>query len=238
MARKAHIRFATSLALGVGIALSAPAWSEPVTFVYQVEHPTYGDVGTYTNVISQNGDTIDIQTNLHVAVRILGVRLFHQDAKRLEHWEDGRLISFHGGTDDNGREIDVDGEAQGETFVIQSSLGSFIAPARVHPSNPWSLQCLNTDTMMGTKTGKVMKVAVTDTGMVDLVFGGKATRLHQYFIDSDKHQVVWLDDSGVVAGFETEEDGTRIRFVLKQNDKAAPATPVRDHVALRQINNP
>jgi hypothetical protein len=236
MPSKAQIAIATLLALVFGVASSNPTWSEPRTLVYQVEHPTYGNVGTYTNVIIQNGDSIDIQTDLHVAVRVLGVRLFHQDAKRVEHWESGRLISFHGGTDDNGREIDVDGKAQGDAFVVQSPFGNFTAPARVHPSNPWGQQCLNTDTMMGTKTGKVMKVAVTDTGIVDLVFDGKPTRLHQYFIDSDKHQVVWLDDSGVVAGFETEEAGTRIRFLLKQDGKATPTAPVRDNVALRQID--
>jgi len=238
MARKAQISIAALFALVFGATWSNPARSEPLTFVYHVEHPTYGDVGTYTNVIIQNGDSVDIQTDLHVAVKVLGVRLFHQDAKRLEHWESGRLISFHGGTDDNGREIDVDGKARDDAFVIQSPLGDFTAPARVHPSNPWSQQCLNTDTMMGTKTGKVMKVAVTDTGIVDVVFDGKPTRLHQYFIDSDKHQVVWLDDSGVVAGFETEEAGTRIRFILEQDDKAKSTAPARDHVALRQANNP
>src|SRR5579864_1016027 len=230
MPSKAQIAIAALSAVVFGVAWSNPTWSAPVTLVYEVEHPTYGDVGTYTNVITQTGDAIDIQTDLHVAVRVLGVRLFHQDAKRIEHWENGRLISFHGGTDDNGREIDIDGKAQGDAFVVHSPFGNFTAPARVHPSNPWSQQCLYTDTMLGTKTGKVMKVAVTDTGMVDLVFDGKPTHLHQYFIDSDKHQVVWLDDSGVVVGFETEEDGTHIRFVLKRDDKATPAAPVQNHV--------
>ena len=237
MARKAKVGIAALLAFAAGTAFSASAWSEPETFVYEVEHPTYGDVGTYINTVIRNGETVDIETNLHIAVRVLGVRLFHQDAKRLEHWENGRLISFHGDTDDNGRQIDVDGKAQGDTFVVQSPLGNFTAPPQVHPSNPWAQQCLNTDTMMGTKTGKVEKVVVTDTGMVDLVFGGKPIRLHQYFIDSDKHQIVWLDDKGIVAGFQTEENGTRIRFVLKQDGKA-PTAPARDHVALRQINAP
>lgn len=188
----------------------------PQTFQYQVEHPTYGNIGTYTNTVEQQGDKVDVQTQLHVSVKMLGIPLFHQDANREEHWEKGRLVSFQSNTDDNGKEIDINGKAQGDGFVVLSPLGTFTAPAQVHPSNPWAPQVLNTDTMMSTKTGRVLAVTVTDTGENNVTFDGRTMKLHQFFIDGEKHQVVWLDENGVVAAFQTEEDGSRVTFVLQR----------------------
>ena len=218
-------------------AKADPAAAPAQTFLYTVEHPAYGNVGTYSNTIAQHGDSMEVTTKLRVAVKMLGIPLFRQEADRVEEWLNGRLVAFRSDTDDNGKKIDVDGKAQGDAFVIQSPLGTFTAPARVHPSNPLGIESLDTDVMMGTKTGKVEKIVITDTGLTNVTLDDRSMRLHQYFIDSDKHQVVWLDDKGIVAGFQTEENGTRITFVLKHDNPAAATQPVAQPVSLRQANN-
>src|SRR5215469_13408355 len=164
-------------------AKADPAAAPQQTFLYEVEHPTYGNVGTYSNTIAQDGDSMEVTTKLRVAVKMLGIPLFHQEADRVEQWLKGRLVAFRSDTDDNGKKIDVDGKAQGDAFVIQSPLGTFTAPARVHPSNPLGLESLNTDVMLGTKTGKVDKVVITDTGETNVTLDGRSQRLHQYLVD-------------------------------------------------------
>jgi hypothetical protein len=47
-------------------------------------------------------------------------------------------------------------------------------------------------------------------------------RVHQWFVDGDKHQVVWIDGSGVVVAFQTQENGSTINFVLKDQIASAP----------------
>jgi Domain of unknown function (DUF6134) len=213
-------RFAgiSGVALVAGCVLAVPADSAraaPQTYLYQVEHPTYGNIGTYTNTVSRDGDNVEVRTQVHIAVKVLGIRLFHQDADRTEEWENGRLVSFQSDTDDNGKKIDVNGRAQDGGFVISSPLGQISAPPQVHPSNPWAPQVLETDMMMSSKTGKVIPVAVKNTGETSVTFDGRTMKLHQFFVDSDKHQIVWVDDEGIVQAFQTEEQGTRINFVLK-----------------------
>lgn len=234
MTLRGRIAALSALAAAFGAGQAAPAAAAPQILTYQVEHPTYGNIGVYSNTIDQKGDSVDVRTQLHVAVKVLGISMFKQEADRLEHWEKGRLIAFQGGTDDNGKQIDVNGKAQGDAFVIASPLGNFTAPAKVHPSNPWAPQSLDTDVMMSTKTGRVMKVVVTDTGEATVTFDGQTAKLHQYFIDGEKHQVVWLNDAGVVAAFQTEEDGQRITFVLQKDAAAAIPMPV----ALNRADNP
>ncbi len=216
MTRFAGISVLALLAGAVLAVPAGPASAAPQTYLYEVEHPTYGNIGTYTNTVFRSGDNVEVKTEVHIAVRVMGIRLFHQDADRTEEWEKGRLVSFESDTDDNGKKIDVNGKAQDGGFVILSPLGKIAAPPQVHPSNPWAAQVLDTDVMMSSKTGKVLPVTVKNTGETAVTFDGKTMKLHQFFVDSDKHQVVWVDDEGVVQAFQTEEQGTHINFVLKR----------------------
>jgi hypothetical protein len=213
--------FAASLA-AIPLAL-AQGSTEVMT--YNVEHPTYGNIGTYTNIVSQDGNTADVHTDLHIAVKVVGIRLFHQDATREERWDNQQLVGFKSTTDDNGTQIAVTGEAEGNGFHINSTAAGVVtAPPQVHPSNPWAPFVLHTDTMMSTKTGKVTPVVVKDTGVVTMTFDGKPMRVQQWFVDDDKHQVVWIDDHNVVVAFQTQEDGSPINFVLK-TETASGAAP-------------
>jgi len=224
MTRFAGISAVAALAVSILAVSGVPSYAAPQTYLYQVEHPTYGNIGTYTNTVFRNGDNVEVRTEVHIAVKVLGIRLFHQDADRTEEWEKGRLVSFQSDTDDNGKKIDVNGKAQDGGFVILSPLGTIAAPPQVHPSNPWGAQVLETDMMMSSKTGKVSPVVVKDTGEVTATFDGRTMRVHQWFIDDDKHQVVWIDDRGVVVAFQTQEEGKPINFVLK-NETVSADTP-------------
>ena len=123
-------------------------------------------------------------------------------------------MAFRGQTDDNGTTIDITGNAADNGFVIQSPRGTVTAPPQVHPSNPWALSVLHTDFLMSTKDGRVVSVVVTDTGEANITLDGKTSALRQYFIDSDKHQVVWFDATGVPVGFQTTDGGNLLNFVL------------------------
>ena len=178
--------------------------------------------------MSQSGDSAQVQTELHIAVKIIGISMFHQDATRQERWEKERLVGFQSTTDDNGTKIDVTGKAAANGFDIQSiaaDVGTLTAPAQVHPSNPWAPFVLKTDMMMSSKTGKVLPVTVKDTGEVTITLDGQQVRAHQWFVDDDKHQVVWIDDKGVVVAFQTDEQGTQVNFVLARPGAAAASAP-------------
>jgi hypothetical protein len=225
------------LGIGAVLACQAPvgaaAQAANQVLTYNVEHPTYGNIGTYSNTVSQNGDAVHVRTDLHIAVKVVGIALFRQDATRDEEWQNQRLVGFQSETDDNGTKIAVTGKADTTGFVIRStSNGTLTAPPQVHPSNPWAPFVLETDTMMSTKTGRVSAVSVKDAGEITLKLDGRTTHVHQWFVDDDKRQVVWIDDRGVVVAFQTQEDGKAINFVLKNQTASAQPAP-----ALANANN-
>jgi hypothetical protein len=203
------------LAAVAAAALGAlPAVAAVTVYDYHIEHPRYGMIGTYSNAVNRTGDAIEIDTELHVAVKILGIVMFREDATRTEHWQGDRFVSFTGVTVTNGAKIALSGRAQGDNFVVTSPEGTVTVPGRVHPSNPWGQQVLGTDLMMSTKTGKIDQVRVSGGAPQSVTFDGKDLRLRQYEIDGTKRQFVWLDDHGVAVAFRTEEDGSPVDFVL------------------------
>lgn len=226
MQKSAPLLVSGIFAIALAIIPHARAQDSSEVLSYTVEHPTYGNIGTYINTVTKDGKMADVRTDLHVAVKVIGIRMFHQDATREERWDNQQLVSFKSSTDDNGTQINVTGQADRNGFHINSTAAGVVtAPPQVHPSNPWAPFILHTDVEMSTKTGRVVPVVVKDTGLMTMSFDGRPIQVHQWFIDGDKHEVVWIDARGVVVGFQTTEQDTAINFILKTQTAAAGPTP-------------
>ncbi len=209
-----------AFAIGALVAGAAPA-SAAQTFSYVVEHPTYGNIGTYTDTIEQSGDTLRIDTKLRVAVKILGIVVHREEADRTELWRANRLLSFHSVTTTNGKPIEVRGEARDNGFVITSPSGTAVAPADIYTSSPWSTRLPNTGVMMSTKTGRVEPVQILGNEQALVPVLGSEVPVRHFQIYTDKRQDVWLDRSGIPVRFRTEVAGTPIDFVLSHGTVAS-----------------
>lgn len=187
---------------------------DQLAYHYRIKHAQYGDIGTYVNVIRHLGDEIEVTSEMHIAVNVLGIVFFRQDAQRKEYWRKDRLVSFRGVTTTNGTREEVTGEARGGNFVVTTASGTVIAPGNVHPSNPWSAMVLDSDTIMSTKTGEILKARVSGGDFETVDFDGDARRLRQYQIDDDTQEFVWLDDRGVPQAFRVMQDGSPVDFIL------------------------
>jgi Domain of unknown function (DUF6134) len=212
---------------GIVVLLCPPARAGETVYDYRIEHPRYGTIGTYRNVIKEDGGKAEVDTEIHVAVSLLGIVVYRQDGTRVEHWQGDRFVGIDGVTVTNGKRIEIHGQAKGDEFVVTTPTGTVVAPARVHPSNPWARMVLDSDMMMSTKTGHVEKVSVSGGRLEQIKLDGKEFRLHGYEIVGTKRQFVWLDDHDVPVAFRVEEDGTPIDFVMTRppQTQAANAPP-------------
>jgi len=223
MARAQPLPAAAALVFASALcSFVTPACAETQSYKYEVEHPTFGHIGIYTNTIDQSDDRTHVESVLHVAIRLLGFVVYRQDATRSEDWHNGRLIAFHGVTTTNGTSVDVTGEARGNTFVITTPSGTTVAPADVQTSNPWSPNFLDAHVVMSTKSGQIEDVRISGGNKTSVTFDGKTRLLRRYLIDGQKRGVVWLDDRSVPIAFKVWEDGTPIQFVL-----ISPPIPLR-----------
>jgi hypothetical protein len=222
MIRSSTIR-ADAIVIGAVVAiLAAPALAASQVYEYKIKHPEYGDIGTYTNVVQQAGGNVRVETKIGVAVKILGQVVYRRESERTEHWRGERLDSFQSITVTNGDRLEVRGEARDGGFVITSNARTIVAPANVRPSNPWSARLLRSGMMMSTTTGQVYETLVRESWIDLVTANGKAARLRQYEIVSDKREFVWVNAQDVPVAFRTEEEGTPIDFVLMRYSSQAP----------------
>ena len=204
-------------------AMASTAQARSDVYEYRIIHPSFGDIGRYRNVIEQRGDDTDVHSELTIAVKILGVTMWRQEASREERWHGDRLVAFDGVTTTNGARLPIHGESRDGGFAVTTPAGTVLAPANVHPSNPWSAMVLQSDVLMSTRSGKVMKAVISGGEIERVTLAGTTRLLHQYEIIDEKHQLVWLDDEGVPVAFRAEFDGTAVDFVLDRRPPIATA---------------
>jgi Family of unknown function (DUF6134) len=197
---------------------------------YRVTHSVFGDIGTYTNTLEPNRDGVTVQTRAHFEVKMLGIRMYREDAERTERWQANRLVSFHGITDKGNGPAVVNGEAHGNNFVITSPQGTVTAPASVHPANPWSANFLRSDTMMRPDTGKIERVRVSGGQEAAVSIGGTSISARRYEVDGATRYTVWLDAHDVPVMFVIDDDTGKVTFTL---DKCAPCGPVVSQLGAR-----
>jgi hypothetical protein len=199
---------------GASVASSAAA-DTPAEFIYRVSHSVFGDIGTYTNTVEPGRNGTTVQTQAHFEVSMLGVRVHREDAERTERWQGNRLVSFHGITDKGDGPTEVSGEARGNSFVITSSKnGTIVAPASVHPANPWSANFLSSNTMMRPDSGKLEQVRIGSGQETTVKIDGATVPAVKFEIDGSTRYTVWLDGRGVPVKFVVDDDTGKVTFTL------------------------
>ncbi|MBM3540384.1 MAG: hypothetical protein FJX55_21500, partial [Alphaproteobacteria bacterium] len=205
--------FAAASALA-DVEAQTPSAEASQIFEYRVSHALYGDIGTYKNVVERRGDAVAVRSTLDIAVRFLGLPVYREAGERLERWHGDRLIEFRSVTHKNGEKLEVTGEARDDAFVIKGPSGIAQAPRDVRPSNPWSINLLNAQTMMSTTTGKLFPARVKGSSEEVATVNGQPRKIRRFDIVSDKPEVVWLDERDITVAFATEDNGSRVEFIL------------------------
>jgi len=222
---KARARLAWAALLGA-LSLTA-ASAEARTDTYTVEHPRYGNIGTYVHTVDVDADGVTrIASRLHIAIRKLGIVLYRKDVDQDEVLHGARLVSFHNMTSTNGHRIDVRGESRDNHFVVTSPSGTMVAPGDVAPFDLWSLGQLGTGPAI--KSGKLDTIRVTGGETVRVSREAKTTRARHFHVLTGTQPNtwdVWLDEQGVPIRFRCVEAGTAIDFILTPSSDTTAAAP-------------
>jgi hypothetical protein len=202
------------------------------SFFYKIEHPSYGDIGTYIESIDVQKGVTRIDARLHIVVRILGIVAYREDSTRKETWRANRLISFESITEKNGKHFEVRGVVDNDHFAVTTPSGMVEAPADISTSDPRVIKRVGPGVIISDKLGKLEKVAVSGGEAATVSLLGSAFATHHFRVDTetepDKWEV-WLDGQGVPIKFRSMEEGTPIEFSLSLLPLAAtPDQPQPD----------
>jgi hypothetical protein len=198
--------------------------------VYRVQHPKYGDVGTYTNTVEKSAGDTTVTTQGRVKVSIFGVVAYHQEFDRIEHWIGSRLVNFHGVTTKNGKRTEVNGVAAGGQFTLTTPTGTISAPNNVKLANPWSEAVLKSGAVLSSQIvvtpekGSLEKVSVTGGESAEVMINGHEIETRHYrmeFQDAPKSYEVWFDGGGIPVRFADVSGPETVTFNLAECEGAA-----------------
>jgi hypothetical protein len=215
----------SSSAMPAPAEIETPALAGQLVYTYAVRHPFYGKIGTFTDTIDRDTETMRIDGRLRIAVKFLGIVVYRQESDITAIMRDDRLVSLQSATMKDGAYLEVRGEAQGDQFVVNATAGSFAGPATSLPSDPFVLKGTGEGTMIFTDTGEIISVQVSggDHGTVSV--NGDSVSARHFIIEGVTRREVWLDNRGIPVKFRIVDNGTPIDFVL-QNTTASPGTTV------------
>ena len=60
--------------------VATPALAGQLVYTYAVRHPLYGKIGTFTDTIDRNPETMRIDGRLRIAVKFLGIVVYRQES--------------------------------------------------------------------------------------------------------------------------------------------------------------
>ncbi len=208
---------ATVLIVAMALGLSgARAGAPSGTYEYAVHHPSYGDIGTFTNIVTHKGaDEVVVDTKVRIAVKILFIVAHREVADRKEVWRNGRLMAYDSLTTKNGTAVAVKGRANGASFIIDGAEGRIEAPAAVHPSNPWSIAITEKKLLLATASGKLLKVEATAGDEESIGTGAKQVKARRFKVSGDMELDLWYDAKGVIVKFTYIDDGEPVEFTLR-----------------------
>ncbi len=189
-------------------------------YKYNIHHPVYGEIGTYTNTIQRNGQDVSVRNEIRATVKILEIIVHNHRSQSSELWRGGRIVSFEGNTKENGKVYEIRGHAEGDKFVVVGPQGKTEAPLNVFPNNPWSKGILNAKVLMSTKSGKLYRVRSTPGEEKILEMGGATVKTNYFKVDGDAQYELWFDTAGVPVKFRDLNENAEITFQLVPTSEA------------------
>lgn len=221
-------------AAGLLLAGAGPVLAGEQVYVYAVMHPSYGRIGTRTDTVDRSADAMRIDSRLRVAVTVLGVVVYRQQNDLSEVIQGDRLVSLDSVTDRDAKHLVVHGKAEGDRFVVDSTLGSSSGPATTAPSDPWAIDGTGPRTLVYTSTGRIADALVSGGQQETVSLNGGPVSLRHFVVNGTNRQDVWLDSKGIPILFRSFESGTPIDFILEQAmgpDGANPLLPANSKVS-------
>jgi hypothetical protein len=215
---------AIAVAAGLGVILgAAPTLAAPKVYVFSVMHPTYGRIGTLTDMVDHSADGMRINSQLRIAVKLVGIVIYRQDSDITAIMHGGKLISLESVTDKDGQHLEVHGKAEFGGFAVNATAGSATGPATTAPSSPWLLKQTGRGTLIYPSTGRISDAQVSGGEIVTVSMDGAAVSLRHFVVTGFNREDVWLDSAGIPVMFRSFENGTPIDFVLQNALGAAVA---------------
>ena len=118
-----------------------------------------------------SGQTVESEARFKV--KLLFINAFKYQHQNVERWADGCLVEISARTDNNGKDLAVQGAATADRFVVDSSQGTEELSGCVQSFAYWNSSLRDAKRLLNSQTGEYLDVEVTDLGTDELLIDGQ-----------------------------------------------------------------
>lgn len=158
------------------------------------------DIGDYVVTFRGSGDdvTVDIATDVHVRVPVIGVSAYRFTQTSTETWRGGQLAGLTSRTDDNGTPHDI---RVGATSLIPASL--------------WNADMVRSSAVLNTIDGSTDPISVSNLGTENVATGSGTVAATHYALRGGLNRDLWYAGATLVHVRFAAEDGSQVDYVLR-----------------------
>ena len=185
-------------------------------------------VGTHEVLFKRDGETLVVDSDFNLSLRILGLFTYDYRYQSSESWANGTLIALDATIDDNGDETSVRVTKTNGMLKIAGPGAEEIAPLGIYPTTHWNAGVIGTTQVINTITGSVNNVILKDKGRMDVPTGDTVRSATHFAYQGDLSTEVWYDDDGRWVKMQFPgSDGTMIEYRCQicGNTQAADGSP-------------
>ena len=139
-----------------------------------------------------DGNLLIVTTHVEIAVKVLLFTAYRFKHQAQEIWGPGRVLWVQSTTDDNGRRMQVQGEATPEGFRLVGEKGPFLAPSELLTSNSfWDSRIVREKRLIDVRHGG-------DVGLVTRKLGDELVSTPQGPVRASRYQMITPYNAGSV----------------------------------------
>lgn len=160
--------------------------------------------------------TLQVTTDVDLKAGLGPITVFRYSLDSTETWQDGKLVSLSGRTNDDGDKTNVDVERNGDTLAVEGTAYTGDAPIYIIPSSHWNIKQMYGDVMLSTEDGELLDITVEQIGRESVSIGDQSIPADHYRLTSDITVDLWYDDAGRWVKLAFDARGQTIEYRLRQ----------------------
>lgn len=174
-------------------------------------------IGYHHFVLHDKGAERELSSEARFNVKLLFVSAYRYVHGASERWRDNCLISLSARTDDNGKELTVGAEQQGERVTITTVRGRETVAGCVMSFAYWNPQILRQARLLNSQTGQYEAVRINAIGEETINVRGAPVKARRYRISGPKHPIdLWYGpDDNWLALQSALDRGRTLHYRLK-----------------------
>lgn len=174
-------------------------------------------IGHHRFVLNERGPERELTSDARFNVKLLFVNAYRYVHDATERWRDNCLVSLTARTDDNGKQLNVSAEQQGERVRVTTERGQETVPGCVMSFAYWNADILRQAHLLNPQTGQYEAVRISMLGEETITVRGATVKARRFRISGPKNPIdLWYGADNAWLALQSPLDGGRtLRYQIK-----------------------